>query len=271
MVELAARVGHLRMSAGDLQPGLVPVAGALLLAGEGALRLLQALLGPTQEARAVDLRPVGEDGEVPETEIDTHLGRGLGQHLFRAGLDDEAREIPARAVLDHRHRGRRRRQRARPLHLQVADLRQTQLLPRRDRPAGVRGEPHRLPGVLAGLVPGRAHARALALQAGEEVPVRGVQVPQGLLKDDRRDLAEPGPLRGVLRLGDQLLRQVAGLRERHARVAGGLPRPECVVVDHPRAPERPCQRRALTGARVQAEAVPKLHADHATQLVYGYR
>src|SRR5690606_24303889 len=54
-----------RVSASDLDPGLVSVVGALLLAGQVPLGLLQALLAPAQEAGAVDLRAVGEDREVP--------------------------------------------------------------------------------------------------------------------------------------------------------------------------------------------------------------
>jgi hypothetical protein len=49
MVERAACVGDPRVYAGDLQSGLVPVAGALPLAGVVPLRLAQALLGPAQE------------------------------------------------------------------------------------------------------------------------------------------------------------------------------------------------------------------------------
>jgi hypothetical protein len=50
------------------------------------------------------------------------------------------------------------------------------------------------------------------------------------------------------------------------RCAGLLAEAQRVVEDNPRAPERPRQRYALTGARVQAKVVPKLHADHVTQL-----
>jgi hypothetical protein len=34
------------------------------------------------------------------------LGGGLGKYLMRFGLDDEGTKVTARAVLDHRHRGR---------------------------------------------------------------------------------------------------------------------------------------------------------------------
>lgn len=50
--------------------------------------------------------------------------------------------------------------------------------------------------------------------------------------------------------------------------AGGLTGAERIVADHPRTPERPGQRRALRTVRIQAEAVPQQHTDHATK--WGY-
>jgi hypothetical protein len=103
----------------------------------------------------------------------------------------------------------------------------------------------------------------------EEVPVRGIQIPQGLLQHHGRYLAEPTTLAGLLRVGGQQLRQVPGLGERRTLHTGGLTSAKRIVADHPRAPERPCQRGTLGTVRVQAEAVPELHDQHRTLLVYG--
>jgi hypothetical protein len=46
VVKLAPCIGHPCVSAGDAKPGLVPVGAAFLLAKEGALSLLELLLGP---------------------------------------------------------------------------------------------------------------------------------------------------------------------------------------------------------------------------------
>lgn len=263
MVELAPCVGHPHVSAGDLDAGLVPVLRSPGLAGQAALFPLEFLLGPAQEARGVDLRAVGEDREVPQAQVDADGGCHVGQR-FRVGLHDEGREVSPGSVFDHGDRGRHGGETAGPRDPHVADLRQGQVPAGRDLPPGVRGEPYGLPVVLAGFEPGRSHARALALQAVEEVPVCGIQVPEGLLEDDGGHLAQPCALFGELGLGDQQLGQVPGLRERLACGAGGLTGAKRIVVDHPRAPERPGQRGALRTVRIQAEAVPQLHTDHAT-------
>ena len=125
-----------------------------------------------------------------------------------SALDHEGREVPAGRVLDHGHGGRHGGQVAQPLHPHVADLRHRHVPARGDLPSGVGCEPYGLPMVLARLEPRRAHTRPLTLQAVEEVPLGGIQVPQGLLQHDRRHLAEPRPPHRLLRLGDQQLGQV---------------------------------------------------------------
>jgi hypothetical protein len=49
LVELAPRVGGPGVCAGELEPGLGPVRGALLFAGKGLLYALELLLDPAQE------------------------------------------------------------------------------------------------------------------------------------------------------------------------------------------------------------------------------
>src|SRR5690606_36752027 len=65
---------------------------------------------------------------------DSHLGGRLRQRLG-GGLDDERGEVPARRVLDHSDAGGLGREAARPLHRNVADLRQAQSPARCDREA----------------------------------------------------------------------------------------------------------------------------------------
>lgn len=75
------------------------------LAGQLPLKALELLLGPAREAGAVDLRPVGQDreGGQPEVDTDTDTGVGVGLGLgedVRPGVHDEA-EV---ADLGHVHR-----------------------------------------------------------------------------------------------------------------------------------------------------------------------
>jgi hypothetical protein len=108
-----------------------------------------------------------------------------------------------------------------------------------DREPAVLGEPDGLPVVLARPEAGRCHRAALALAGdrGEEGAVRNVQVGEGLLQDDGRDLARPLPLRGVLGLGDDPLGKVAVRQVLLARVAGLLTQAQPVVEHHAGAPE----------------------------------
>src|SRR5258707_14879528 len=99
MVKLAPRVGHPCVSAGDLDAGIRPVVAALGLARQASLFLLEFLLGAAQEARAVDIRAVREDGDVRQAKLDTDLTICPGQGLIRGGLHDEARDIPTGSVI----------------------------------------------------------------------------------------------------------------------------------------------------------------------------
>lgn len=63
VVPVPAPVRHLGVLACDLDAGLGPVLRSLGLAGQLPLKALELFLGPAQEARAVDLPAVGQDGE----------------------------------------------------------------------------------------------------------------------------------------------------------------------------------------------------------------
>ncbi|GHE66656.1 hypothetical protein GCM10017771_90330 [Streptomyces capitiformicae] len=126
---------------------------------------------------------------------------------------------------------------------------------------GVGVEADRLPGVLLRLVAGRAGLAALplALEAVEEVLVGGVQVPQGLLQDDRRHVGEPGAFLGALGLGDAKPGQLGRLHIRQPRRVRLFPVAQAVVPHHAGAPERTGQRTALCGVRVGPVVVAELH------------
>jgi hypothetical protein len=140
-----------------------------------------------------------------------------------------------------------------------------------DPEPAVPGEPDGLPVVLAGPEPGRGHRAALALarDRGEEVPVRGIQIREGLLQHHRRHVAQPDPLGSPLRLGDQTAGQLGVGNVLLTRLPRSLAQPEPVVEHHPRTPERPRQLGLLPDRRVDAELVTELHEKHPNVLVYG--
>ncbi|GAB2821825.1 hypothetical protein GCM10027091_61380 [Streptomyces daliensis] len=260
MVEVPAPVRHPGMLARDPGTGLGPVLRSLRLAGQLPLKALELLLRPAQETGAGDPGAVGEDGEDGQAQVDTGLCPQCGEDVG-LGLHDEAEEVPAGAVFGDGHRCRVGRKRTRPPDLEMADLGHI-------HPAvtgegeGVGVQTDRLPGILLRLVPRRAHPAPLPLARDrvEEVLVGRIQVPQGLLQDNRRHLGKPGTFPGALGLSDTQPRQ---LGRRHIR----QPRRVCfpavtqtVVPHHTSTPERSGQRTALGGIRVGPVVVTKLHA-----------
>ncbi len=254
-----AGVGHLGVCLGDLASGLRPVLAAPGLAGQGALRGLELLLGLPQEAGVVDHGAVGQHGVGGQPEVDPHLGVQGGQ-VLRFDVHDEAGVVPAGRVQDHRHGRRVGGQCPRPLHPYVTDLGEVQL-PVAPDAESVTGEPKGLPVVPLGLEPGQPHLPPgpLAGHGVEEVPVRRVQISQGLDQRIDTDRREPRPLGRALRPGDDQFLEVGAPGIRQAVLTGLLPRCQGVVVHHPRAPERPRQRLSLTRRRVKPIGVPKVH------------
>ena len=238
-----------RASAG---PRLLLVPAALLLAGVRPLQPPELLLRPAQEPRGADLGAIGQHRERGQPQVDAYLPARLREApriSGRVGLDHERREVPARRVPDHRHAGRLARQRPRPPHRNVADLRQPQPPVRQDLEPRVGGEPDSLPPVLAGPQPGRPDplGLALTLKRGEKVPVGRVQVGQRLLEHHRGHLRQPLPLRRLLGRG-QPRRQLRVGEVRPPGLVRVLPGTQPVVEHHPRAAERPRQRRTLAAA-----------------------
>ena len=99
-------------------------------------------------------------------------------------------------------------------------------------------------------------------QGIEPVPVGAARILARLHQRHRRDLTQPGPLRGELGQGDHppLHLGVADLLP--GRVAG-IPQPQAVVVHHPGAAEHPRQGLLLPRRRVEAVPVPDLHDTRA--------
>lgn len=160
VVELAPRISDLRMLPGHLQAGLGPVAEPLRLAQQLLLRHAELRLRPPPEPRTVGLRAIGDNGEVPQPEIDTCRAAGAGQ-CGRLNVDNERNDKPARRIPSYRRGRGHRRKRPGPAHPYITDPGQAQALTPQAEP--VPGEPHRLTVVTLRLEQGRRHARALAL------------------------------------------------------------------------------------------------------------
>ncbi len=193
VVEVPAGVGHPRVGAGHLDPAFFRLLLPAALRDRICCNRRSFRSARRRNFGAVTFRPVRHDRERRQAQVDPDLRAGArggepGGVCRRAGLHHERGEVPARRVLDHGDAGRGRGQVAGPADLHVADLRQAQPPVGEDLEPGVGGEPDRLPAVLAGPEPGRPHLPALAFarDGGEEVPVRGVQVREGLLEHHRR-------------------------------------------------------------------------------------
>ena len=113
VVEVPARVRDVRVRPRDLHAGPVPVAAAVLLAGQVPLRPLSFFSARRRNSGAATFGAVVEDREMGQAEVDAALAVRLGQRV-RARLDDERGEIPSCRVADHRDRGRRGRHVAGP-------------------------------------------------------------------------------------------------------------------------------------------------------------
>ena len=190
------------MHPGDPDPGLVPVAAALLLADRACCALRSFCSARRRNLGLATFRPSDRTAKcvrprsIPISVPASGSGSGLGLH-------DEAREVPASSVHDHRHArradGRSRDQRTvtSPIFgsrsfppgvmanqaLRVNRIACRPSLRDRNRGGAIFG-PLRLPG-----------------DRGEEVPVRRVQVRERLLEHHGRHLGKPCPLRGALHLG----------------------------------------------------------------------
>ena len=240
---------------GDAVDGLAPVRRSALLARERPLRPAEAPLRLAEVARVGDDIPVRQHGEPVQAEIHPDLPYG-GRQRGGVAVDDERHVVPAVGLPDHRARRRDRRQRPRPLHAQVPDLGHIHP-PVAAHSEPVASEPHRLPVVALGPEPRVPDPTALPLarQRVEPVAVSAARVLARLHQGHRRDLTQPLALRGLLRQRDDPALHVGVGQLLPGRV-GVLPEPQAVVVDHPRAAERPRQRLHLALRGVGAIPVP---------------
>ena len=180
----------------------------------------------------------------------------------RVAVDHEGGVVAAVRFADDGDAGRHRWQLAGPAHAHLADLGEVQ--PARVEREAVAGEPDRLATAL-GPVPRAADPAALALarQRVEPVAVGTVRVLAGLHQHHGGDLGQPRPLGGVLCEGDDASLDL-GVAQLLPGLVGTPPFGEGVVIDNPRAPQRPGERLTLPGGRVDAAAVPDQHATEHT-------
>jgi len=241
---VAATVSHLGMETSELDLSLVPVLGSFLFAGEhtGEEPLALRLSGVVLEVGNLLAR--GERGQGVDAEIDAHGGLELGQVLDGLVLAEQG-HVPALGGIQG-YRGARwldvGRERAAPADVQRSvHLSQGQLAVGETKPAT---------GEL-----GRA-ARTLLLEAGvlcslgEEVGVGGLQVAQGLLDRNARNLVQESKLGLLLPVREcgALSGIPDGLFARRPRFTSFVQR---LVVDESATPNRPTKQGFLLGSRVE--------------------
>jgi len=87
-----AGISHPGMDPRGLDPGLSPVTAALLLTGQGFLRLAELALSAAQEPGVRDLPAVGQDREMGQPQVDPGLGADPGKRVV-PGSRDGTREV----------------------------------------------------------------------------------------------------------------------------------------------------------------------------------
>ena len=94
--EIGAGGADLAVRPGDLGPGLGPVRGPALAAGQTPLVAGQVPFPAGQAAGVGDLLAAGGDGEVLDAQVHTHGAAGDGK-LLRVGCVDGEGDVPASA------------------------------------------------------------------------------------------------------------------------------------------------------------------------------
>ena len=184
--EVVPCVGHVPVEPGEFFSGLGPVLRALFLAGKGALEPFQTVLVPGEKPSRGNHRSIGEGGEAGHAEIDPNdPGVRMNRRLdLPFGLDRDEPSVSGMAdgdVLEPAGNGSA---------LAVADPSDL-----REKDPGIGlvdlcalREPER---ILLTLPAERRKARPFL----EEVPVRPVEVLEGLLENQGVDPGEPDGLR----------------------------------------------------------------------------
>jgi hypothetical protein len=171
----------------DAMPAFLPVARALLLAGQCPLGSGQPPLGGAKMPWVGDLLggavAGGDRGEPGEAKVDpggpVHHGQWCG-----VAIDDERGVVAAVRLADDGDAGRHRRQVAGPAHPHLADLGQVQ--PAAVEGEAVAGEPDRLAAVL-GPEPRGPDRWPLRLPTSERLPLPGGRVDAVAVPDQHTD------------------------------------------------------------------------------------
>jgi len=195
-------VRHSRVLACHLDAGLGPVLRSLGLPGQLRLKVLELLLRPAQEAWTVDLRPIGQDRESGQAQVDTGLRLQSGKDV-RLGVHNEAEEVPAATVFNDSQGRRRGRERTRPPALRWPIF-ATYTVPSSFREKALVFRRIDCRVSFFDLYRGGPTLRPCPFTRNriEEILLGGVQVPQSLLQDNRRHISEPGTFLGALGLGN---------------------------------------------------------------------
>jgi hypothetical protein len=175
--EVDPRRADLAVRPGDLGPGLGPVDGALLAAGQAPLVAGQAAFPASQATRVGDLLPVAGDGEVLDAQVHAHDGADGGQRRGLGHLHGEG-DVPAAArVAGDRHRARVERRRV--------DIRPGPGERQRRAHLGEEQPPVAVPepgaGVRGGLPPGPGLVAGVAGAPGEEAGERGLLTEEAIM------------------------------------------------------------------------------------------
>lgn len=242
---VAATVGHLGVETSELDASFVPVAASFLFAGKRTGEAPLALHLSGVVPKVGDLLAGGERGQGGDTEVDTHGGLELGQVLDGAVLAEQGHVPALGGVKAHRGAGRLRTFRQRPAPSDVergVHLGQGQL---------ALGEAESATGEF------RRTTRAFLFEAGvlgsldEEISVGGLQVAQGLLDRDARNLVQERKLWLFLPASERgaLSRVPYGLLTTGPRFGALV---QGAIVDEAAAPYRPAKQDLLLGGRVEA-------------------
>ena len=182
-------IGNVSVNLGNMQAGTLTTPTALDSPCEHALRSCQLSLPLFTVAHVRNPLTIREGGEAGDPEVNPDRCASLGQFL-EGFVEAERHEVLPDGVLGYRTRCRDTAKLSTPADLQVANLGDGQgLVERLELEART--------GVLSGLLPVLALEGRIAGSALEEVAEGTLQMSQGLLCRNGRDLVQPGMVIGL--------------------------------------------------------------------------